>query len=341
MFFYFTVGVEKSYICQIISNYFLDLGLKNMIGYKVEKPTCSFNPVIGDFRMSIRIRFIIMIGILSLLATIGIAIASYQFSVNNAMAEAKSKGHLVFDYMQSSRLYFKSHMRPKIMEYVGRGQFIPELMSGFTLTRGIWGEFQKKNEDYMFKQATIDPLHPDNKADKYDMIIIDKFRKNKDLDQDEGTIEKNGRSYFYYAEPINVTRSCLRCHGDPANAPLEVTEKYGTENGYHWEADTIAAAYVIYVHIQEALNKAKKAAINLVSIGAAGVVVLMLIIWIFFSQYVVKPISLLEKRATEISLGKNLSEPIVITTSDEIGTLARAVDRLRISVERMLKRFKK
>ena len=291
--------------------------------------------------MSIRARFIILIGILSLLATIGIGATSYKFSVDNALAEAKSKGHLVFDYLQSSRIYFKSQQRPLIMEHVARGTFIPELMSGFTLTRGVWSEFQKKNKDYLFKQATIDPLHPDNKADKFDLVIIDKFRKNQNMKQAEGVIDKNGASYFYYAEPIKVSRNCLRCHGDPANAPQAVTEKYGTKNGYHWKAGTVAAAYVIYVPIQDALNKAKKAAVNLVAIGAGGVLVLMLIIWIFFSQYVVKPISTLEKRATEISLGKNLAQPINITSKDEIGSLARAVDRLRISVDRMLKRFQK
>jgi methyl-accepting chemotaxis protein len=291
--------------------------------------------------MSIRIRFMIVIGILSLLATLGIAVASYQFSVNNAMDEAKSKGHLVFDYLQSSRLYFKKHQRPKIFELAGRDTFIPDIMSGFALTRGVWNEFQKRNSDYAFKQATIDPLHQDNKADKYDMTIIDKFSKDMDLKRDEGQIEKNGSAYYYYAEPIKVSRGCLRCHGDPANAPQEQIDLYGTENGYHWEEGTVASAYVIYVPLQNALNEAKKDAINLVAIGAAGVLVIMLIIWIFFSWYVVKPVSMLEKRATEISLGKNLSEPIITPSQDEIGTLARAVDRLRISVEKMLQRFQK
>jgi len=291
--------------------------------------------------MSIRVRFMILIGVLSLLATIGIAVASYQFSVSNAKEEAKSKGHLVFDYLQSSRLYFKNHQRPKILELTGRDRFIPTLMSGFTLTRGVWDEFQKKNSDYVFKQATIDPLHPDNKADKYDLKIIDKFNKNPNLKQDEGLIRKNGREFYYYAQPIKVSRGCLRCHGDPKDAPQEQIDEYGTENGYHWKAGTVASAYVIYVPLQKALDKAKKSAINLVVIGGAGVLVLMLIIWIFFSLYVVKPVTMLEKRATEISLGKNLSEPIVTSSKDEIGALARAVDRLRISVEKMLKRFQK
>lgn len=291
--------------------------------------------------MSIRIRFMILIGILSLVATLGIAVASYKFSVNNAVAEAKSKGLLVLDALQSSRLYFKQHQRPKILELTGRDQFIPSIMSGFTLTRGIWSEFQKKNNDYLFKQATIDPLHPDNKADKYDMTIIDAFNKNPNMQHSEGTIEKNGASYYYFAQPITVTKGCLRCHGDPANAPQEQIDMYGTENGYHWKANTIASAYVIYVPLQAALDKAKKSALNLLAIGGAGVFITMLIIWFFFSQYVIKPISMLEKRATEISLGKNLKEPIATPSQDEIGTLARAVDRLRISVNKMLSRFQK
>ena len=291
--------------------------------------------------MSIRIRFIILIGVLSLLATIGIAMASYQFSISNAKAEAKSKGHLVFDYLRASRLYFKNHQRPQIFKLAGRDRFIPTLMSGFAFTRGVWDEFQKKNKDYQFKQATVDPLHPANKADKYDLKIINKFGKNMALTQDEGTIIKNGREFYYYAEPIKVFKGCLRCHGDPATAPQEQLDEYGTEHGYHWKAGTVASAYVVYIPMQKALDKAKKGAINLVIIGGAGVLVLMLIIWIFFSQYVVKPVTMLEKRATEISLGKNLSEPIVTSAKDEIGALARAVDRLRISVEKMLKRFQK
>lgn len=290
--------------------------------------------------MSIRTRFIILIGILSLIATVGIAVASYRFSVNNAVEEAKAKGHLVFDALQASRLYFKNHQRPRIMEMMDRNQFIPELISGFTLTRGIWNEFQKRNQDYQFKQATIDPLHADNKADKYDLQIIEIFKQDPKKKMAEGTITKEGSQFYYFAQPIRISRGCLRCHGDPADAPREQIENYGTEHGYNWEAGSIASAYVVYVPLAKALTKARKSAINLVLIGSGGVLLLMLIIWSFFSRYVVKPVTMLEKRATEISLGKNLSEPIVTPSRDEIGALARAVDRLRISVDKMLKRFK-
>jgi methyl-accepting chemotaxis protein len=292
--------------------------------------------------MSIRVRFLVLIAVLSLLATIAIAYASYQFSLNNAVEEAKSKGQIVFDYLDSSRLYFKKHMRPKVFEILPRGQFIPELISGFTLTRGVSDEFQKKNPDYIFKQATIDPLHLANKADKDDLKIIETLKKNPSKKFAEGMIKKKGEEYYYFAHPIKIeSKKCLRCHGNPKNAPKEQVETYGTEHGYNWKLGDIASAYVVYVPLQKAFAQAKQSAIKLVAIGAAGIILMMLILWIFFSMYVIKPISMLEKRATEISLGKNLSEPILTPSDDEIGSLARSVDRLRISVEKMLQRFKR
>ncbi len=292
--------------------------------------------------MSIRIRFLVLIGVVSLLATLGIAYASYQFSVNNALTEAKSKGKIVFDYLDSSRLFFKHHQRPKSMDLMPRGQFIPELISGFTLTRGVAEEFHKKNPDFIFKQATIDPLHLANKADKEDLRIIANFKKNPNKKSDEGTISKNDSLYYFFAQPIKIdTEKCLRCHGDPARAPEGVTSRYGTEHGYNWTVGDIASAYIVYVPLEKAYAQAKRSALYLVGIGAGGIVIMMLVLWMFFSTYVIKPLTLLEKRATEISLGKNLSTPIVTPSKDEIGSLARSVDRLRISVEKMLQRFKK
>ena len=292
--------------------------------------------------MSIRIRFLVLIGILSLFATIAIAYASYHFSVKNAVTEAKTKGELVFDYLDASRKYFKQHQRPKVFEILPSGQFVPELLSTFALTRGVSDEFQKKNPDYVFKQATVNPLHLANKADKDDLKIIDAFKQHPDMSADEGRITKNGQAYYFFAQPIKINSAkCLRCHGDPQTAPKEQQEMYGTDHGYKWKVGDIASAYIVYVPLEKALALAKQSAVKLVILGAGSILVMMMILWIFFSMYVVKPITMLEERATEISLGKNLSEPIITPSSDEIGSLARSVDRLRISVEKMLHRFKK
>ena len=291
--------------------------------------------------MSLRVRFMLLIAILSLLTAASLAVVSYQFITSNALKDAKLKGQLVFNYLTSSRDYFGKVQLPKIYEAAGRNIFVPELMSSFAVTRGVFETFKTKNPDYIFKQATKSPLEPSNKADAQELELISAFAKNKDQAEQEGRMEKNGQAYYYFAQPIRVTdASCLDCHGDPAKAPEEQTDVYGKGSGYNWQEGDTVSAMIVYIPIQKAMDEAKKTAALFFLIGAGGIGVLMLLIWVFFSRYVVTPVIQLEQRATEISLGKNLGEGIAIASQDEIGSLGRAIDRLRISMDKMLQRYK-
>ncbi len=71
-------------------------------------------------------------------------------------------------------------------------------------------------------------------------------------------------------------------------------------------------------------------------------IVLAVIASMLFSGTMTKPISHLTKVADEISRGKNLAQPIEeITRKDEIGELAKSVNRLKSSVKIMIERMQK
>lgn len=290
--------------------------------------------------MSIRLRFILIIGICSLLAAVALAFLSYRFTVQGSIAEAKKKGIIVSTFIESSRMFYRNEQRPLVMKLVDKDRFYPNLMSGFALTRGVWDEFARKLPDYRFKQATIDPLYAPNKADADELALIAEFDRNKDLKTKEGILEKDGEKFLYFAQPIKISTGCLRCHGDPADAPRDQIKIYGTKNGYHWTKGATVAAFITYVPIQAALDSALKSATVLFFYGLGGILFLTLVIWLSFDKYVVTPITKLESMATEISLGKNLGESTIIGSKDEIGALSRAIDRMRISVVKMLEQFK-
>ncbi len=113
---------------------------------------------------------------------------------------------------------------------------------------------------------------------------------------------------------------------------------YGTENGYNWQVGKTVAAYITYVPIQKAIEAARKSALTLLGYGLVGITLLSLVIWFSLEKYLVQPITRLEERATEISLGKNLDAKIVMTSNDEIGTLGQAIERMRISVTKLMER---
>lgn len=289
--------------------------------------------------MSIRVRFMALMAVLSLIASLALAIVGYRFNISNTLDEAKTKGNLVFNYMKSSRDFFRTRQLPAVYEAAGRDEFIPVLMSSFAVVRGVFESFSNTTPDYFFKQATKNPLVSTNKADQQELEIIRLFQEDEQLHNHEGRIRKNGQEYYYFAQPIRVQEeSCLECHGDPADAPEELLDIYGETSGFNWEVGETVSALIVYIPIQKALNRAKRLSAVIFFIGTAGILMLMLIIWFFFSRYVVRPLTTLEQRATEISLGKNLDENIEMRGNDEISSLGRAIDRLRISVHKLMKR---
>ena len=287
--------------------------------------------------MGIRMRSILIMGILGFLAITAIGVTSYQLSVKNALNEAKNKSKIILNYAMATKKYMKKVQRPLVKELIEDDRFYPELMSGFVTARGTFEIFKQSSPDYTFKQATIDPLNPSNRADAEEVKFIDYFAKNPAAKSAEGIITKNGTDLFYFAQPIKVNSSnCLNCHGDPYDAPKDQVEIYGTETGYNWSMNDTVAAFIVYIPTAEAIAAAKKLSLTLMAIGAGGIFLVLLILWVFLDRSIVVPIVELAQRTEDFSLGENLNAPITNKSKDEIGTLAHAIERLRISLVKLL-----
>lgn len=290
--------------------------------------------------MGIRSKFIIIITVLSLLATIAIGYTSYMLSRQNALDEAKSKGEIIYNYIEASSSFFGKEQYPLIKDLVADDDiFIPELMSRFVVNRMEYEIFQKTLDGYIFKQATLDPLWPDNKANAEEEKVIQYFSSHPNVKEKQGIMQRDGAQFFYTAKPIKVTKIfCLTCHGDPADAPADQRDIYGTENGYNWQMDSTVGTSIIYISISKALVDAKQSAMKIFSVGLGCLLVTIICIWIFLDRTVVGPIIHLSSSAKDISIGKNLCDSIHTDSNDEIGGLANSIDRMRISVNKLLKR---
>ncbi|MFK5926397.1 MAG: DUF3365 domain-containing protein [Desulfuromusa sp.] len=282
-------------------------------------------------------RSILVMGILGLLAIAVIGITSYKLSVRSALDEAKIKSNIILNYAMATKKYMKQVQRPLVKELIENDRFYPELMSGFVAARGTFELFKESSPDYTFKQATLDPLNPSNRADLDEVEFIKNFDQNPGLTSSEGRTSKNGLDVFYFAQPIKVNSSgCLTCHGDPDDAPKDQVEIYGTETGYNWELNDTVAAFVVYIPTKSAIAAAKKLSFTLVMIGAGGIFLILLILWFFLERSIVLPIVQLAQRTESFSLGENLDDPIIGKSNDEIGILAQAIERLRISLVKLL-----
>ena len=290
--------------------------------------------------MGIRMRSILVMGILGLLAIGVLGFTSYRLSVNNALAEAEIKSDLVMNYAMASREFTRVAQSPLVRQLVEPDRFYPEIMSGFATARGIYEQFEKLYPGYIFRQATLDPIHPVNKADAQEVEIIQRFDEDRSLEVQKGRMVRNGKEVFYTATPFSVQhQNCLVCHGDPADAPKDQIEIYGADSGgYWWEMDEMVAAFIVYVPVADAIASARSMSLTLVLYGAGGIIVMLVVIGWFLNRDVVTPIVRLAERAEDFSLGENLDEPIDKNATGEVGVLAHSIERLRISLNKLMQR---
>lgn len=78
-------------------------------------------------------------------------------------------------------------------------------------------------------------MNPQNEPDLFEGRAIDRI-KSANL-KEFSQVEENR---YRYARALAHKESCIRCHGDPADAPADVIKKYGKVRGFGFKAGDVA-----------------------------------------------------------------------------------------------------
>lgn len=287
--------------------------------------------------MSIRVKIMLVLFIIGLITSISITWFNYHEARIRVYDDAYARAELISSFAMASREYTKTTMRPLAVQLAGKDSFHPELMAGFYVVRAIADIFSGSQKGYAFKQATLDPILPQNQSDPQETEIIEYFKLNRTVEIKKGMMNKDGREFFYIARPVVNKESCNRCHGRREDAPKEQLVKYPNSGGYNWKVDDIVATLITYVPIEKALADLKDTAIKTISAGLVSVAILMVVVWYSMSALIVKPLVSLTELAGEMSRGKGLDKEIARNSNDEIGALCESFNRMRKSVVKLIK----
>jgi len=95
---------------------------------------------------------------------------------------------------------------------------------------------EKFSEDNLFKieikTVSDNARNPNNIADKYELLAMERFRQNPKLEEIFEKIDENGKGFYQYYSPLAVKESCLACHSSKEKAPKFISEKYDSGYGY-------------------------------------------------------------------------------------------------------------
>jgi len=137
-------------------------------------------------------------------------------------------------------------------------EFHPQSVPAFAATE-IFSYLREKFPDYFYKEATLNPTNPRDRATDWESDIVNQFRAGGLQNEFVATRAAPTGTALVLARPIRVNNvSCLECHSTPDKAPAEMIKLYGTANGFNWKMDDIIGAQIVSVPILVPLRSAEE-----------------------------------------------------------------------------------
>jgi HAMP domain-containing protein len=286
--------------------------------------------------MRLLLKFNLIFLVVFVAGVIGAGKVSYDLLQSNAKQEVLNHARLTMEKAVAIRSYTNDQIRP-LLETQMKYSFLPQTVPAYAATE-VLAMLAKSFPDYQYKEATLNPTNPRDRAVDWEADIVNRFRTQADLKEFVGERESGTGRALYIARPLRITNAaCLQCHSTVEAAPRTLIDKYGQANGFGWNMNDVIGAQVVSVPMSVPLARAgqvfKVFMASLIGIFVAIGIVLNLMLYLF----VIRPVTALSKLANRVSLGEPDVPEFPARGRDEIGTLAQSFARMRHSLDHAIK----
>ncbi|MBE9216840.1 DUF3365 domain-containing protein [Plectonema cf. radiosum LEGE 06105] len=257
----------------------------------------------------------------------------------NAKREVANTALILMETMSSVRDYTSTQINPELADKL-ETTFLPQTVPAYS-AREVFENLRKKGEykDFFYKEATLNPTNLRDKADAFETKIVESFKSQKQSEL-SGFRSLPGGDIFYIARPLAVTeQSCLQCHSTVDVAPPSMIQRYGTAHGFGWKLNEIIGAQIISVPADRVIQKANKSSVVIIGIVSMVFAAVIVSVNVFLNRQVILPLKKITRVAEEVSTG-HMEVDFDQVSNDEIGNLARAFKRMKLSLEMAMKRLK-
>ena len=285
--------------------------------------------------MGIRTKFNL---VLLLVFSAGFAVAgwiSYTLLRHNAKEEVVRNARLMLESALAIRGYTVKQVKPHLELQLMR-VFLPQSVPAYAATETV-NELRKTHPDYSYKEATLNPTNPRDRAADWEADVVRTFRdhaETKEVVSERDT--PTGRALFI-ARPIKITDpACLACHSVPQAAPVSMIKLYGEANGFGWNFNEIVGAQIVSVPMELPILNAKRAFVAFMWSLAGVFVAVFLVLNLMLSWMIVRPIRSMSEAADKVSTGDFARPELPARGKDEISVLAASFNRMRRSLQKAM-----
>jgi HAMP domain-containing protein len=286
--------------------------------------------------MKLLVKFNLLFLAVMVLGLLGSGFIIRNLLQENAKEEVLNNGRLLMEKALAVRAYTSGQIT-KLLQTQMKYEFLPQSVPSYSATE-VLGTLLSKYPEFGYKEATLNPTNPRDRAAGWEIDVVNQFRNNAELREAFGQRDTATGPSLWIARPLRITNpACLECHSSVEAAPKTMIDKYGPANGFGWNLNEVIGAQVISVPMSLPLQRAERSfkVFMLSQVGVFVVVgiVLNLMIWLV----IVRPVTKLSSLADRVSQGDLEAPEFDGRSRDEIGTLAASFSRMRASVVQAMK----
>ena len=270
---------------------------------------------------------------------IGFAIAgylSYRALQQNAREEILQNARLMMEAALSSRTYTVNQVKP-LLETHMKYEFLPQTVPAYAATEQF-NELRKKHPDYSYKEATLNPTNPRNRAADWETDVVNMFRNASTTTEVIGERDTPAGRSLYLSRPIQIkNKQCLDCHSTVEAAPKTMLDLYGNANGFGWKMEEVIGAQIVSVPMTVPIERARATFLTFMGSLAAVFVAIFVLLNLMLYTMVIRRVTHLAGIADQVSLGNMEAGEFKTRSKDEIGVLTEAMGRMKASLVQAMK----
>lgn len=273
---------------------------------------------------------LVLLGIFALGFTLT-GLVSYRVLQENARDEILQNARVMMESALSSRSYTITQVKP-LLETQQKYTFRPQTVPAYAATEQF-NELRKKFPEYGYKEATLNPTNPRDRATDWEADVVEQFRQTPSRTEVTGVRSTPTGPSLFMARPIQITNeACLVCHSTVEAAPRTMLDIYGTANGFGWKLNEVVGAQIVSVPMSVAIARADRSLrAFLISVGGVFAATFALLN-VMLHVMVIRRVTRLSALADQVSLGNLDAGEFSSRSGDEIGVLTTALSRMKASL---------
>ena len=286
--------------------------------------------------MKLIVKFNLVLFLVFVIAFLTVGYVSRWLLRRNAEEEILENARIMMEAALAVRSYTSNQIKP-LLETQIKYSFLPQSVPAYSANE-YFSQLRKKFPDYSYKEATLNPTNPVNRATDWEADIVRHFRQFPEQTEQVGERDTPNGKALYIARPMKIKDpKCLMCHDTPELAPRTMVERYGGNNGFGWKLNDIMTAQIVSAPMQLPIRRAKTAFAGFMVSLAVVFVVVFAAVNAMLIFLVTRPANRLAKIANEVSLGNLEVADFQMSGKDEIAALSESFRRMRKSLVEAIK----